>query len=145
MIRKIVKYTNSKLRIPSLEAQSNQNLKKLMIDMLDTLRACGGVGLAAPQIGVQKRVVLIMPPKKKYYFMINPKILEINGVEEKSIEACLSIPNQNGTVLRNNEILVEYADKDFESRRGIATDFEAFIIQHEIDHLDGILFIDKLQ
>lgn len=144
MIRKIVKYKNSKIRIPSTEVKRDYSIRKLIQNMTDTLKASGGVGLAAPQIGVTKRVILIHEQGKKEYFLINPRIIEYIGVEERSEEACLSIPGKIGIVLRNNEIMVEYMDTSFKCIRGVVRDLEAFVIQHEIDHLDGVLFIDKL-
>lgn len=144
MIRKILK----KKQVRKTSTKVNvlkSNITKLKQDMLDTLKVSGGIGLAAPQIGSFRRVILISEPDKKPYFLINPEIYETSGVEVLSMEACLSVPKKNGTVFRHDSIKFKYTDeKTGEERRACAEDLEAFIIQHEIDHLDGILFTDKL-
>ena len=145
MVRKVLKDTNKKLRKRSKEVPSNAKLSKLMRDMQDTLVALGGVGIAAPQIDVFYRVVLIADPAgKRPFFMINPKITHFS--EEKNVfqEMCLSVPKKSGMVQRPIQITVEYEDEKRNKCIGVAYDFEARIIQHEINHLDGILFTDLI-
>ncbi len=100
-------------------------------------------GLALPQLGIPRRgfVVII---KRKPVIMINPVIEESTGSSQLSFESCLSIPGVEGYVYRNDAITVSYYDQDWNRQTLNAIDIEAYIIQHEYDHLQGILFTDKL-
>ena len=122
----------------------NDRLKVLIDDMFETMDVAYGVGLAAPQVGILKRLIVVdnRDEEGKRFFMINPEIFEKEG-EEVSIEGCLSVPGKQGSVKRAKEIKVRYNDLDGEEKIMEAEDFLARIIQHEVDHLDGILYTDK--
>ena len=120
----------------------NERIKILLEDMVETMYEYEGVGLAAPQVGVLRRVVVIdigEGPIK----LINPKIIEKEG-EVIDAEGCLSIPNRVGTVKRPEKVKVEYLDEDGEKKVIEGTGLLAKALCHEIDHLDGVLFIDKM-
>lgn len=125
----------------------NDRLKTLIEDMYETMDQAYGVGLAAPQIGILKRLIVVdnreeEEEKGLRFYMINPEIIEREG-EEVSMEGCLSVPGKQGTVKRAKNIKVKYNDLDGNEKIIEAEDFLARIIQHETDHLDGILYTDK--
>ena len=122
--------------------------QKLMDDMLDTMYAANGIGLAAIQIGIPKRIIVMDlskdPDKKEPKYFVNPVIKNKNS--EKSIyeEGCLSVPNQFAEIERPSKCDVEYLDYDGKKKLIHAEGLLATCIQHEMDHLEGILFIDYL-
>lgn len=125
----------------------NDRLKTLIDDMYETMDVAYGVGLAAPQIGILKRLIVVdnrdeNEEEGMRFYMINPQIIEKEG-EEVSMEGCLSVPGKQGTVKRAKNIKVKYNDLDGNEKFMEAEDFLARIIQHETDHLDGILYTDK--
>jgi len=111
----------------------------LLDDMLETMRHYDGVGLAAPQVGALRRVVLV-EYEERLYELINPVIVSTEGSQSKD-EACLSVPGKVGTVERPVKIAVEYVDRDFAPQRLEAEETLAIVVCHEIDHLDGILYL----
>lgn len=129
------------------------NLKELIANMFETMRQADGVGLAAPQIGLPIRVVVItLDPLSDEYpefkdfnkAYINPHILETGGEEVSMEEGCLSLPGIHESVKRANEIRVKYMDEDFVEHEETVTGYLARVMQHEFDHLDGKMFIDRL-
>lgn len=123
----------------------NNRLEVLIDDMYETMDVAYGVGLAAPQVGILKRLIVVDnrdEEENKRFYMLNPVILEKEG-EEISMEGCLSIPGKQGTVKRAKNIKVKYNDLTGKEKIMEAEDFLARIIQHEMDHLDGILYTDK--
>ncbi len=121
-------------------------------DLVDTMVDSGhSVGVAAPQIGVPLRIVVVDVSKSKLgknnnhglLEMINPEILERTGSQVMR-EGCMSVPDYTGNVTRADRIVVEFTDRSGRLRFVEATDFEAVAIQHEIDHLDGLLFLDRV-
>lgn len=126
----------------------DDELRRFMDDMLETMYEEVGVGLAAPQVGVSKRVVVIDESRDEEtaapMYLVNPEIVERS--EEKVIceEGCLSVPDQRADVERNARVRVQYLDYDGKFHDIWATDFLAIVMQHEIDHLDGILYIDRI-
>lgn len=115
----------------------------LINDMVRIMKAANGQGLAAPQIGVLERIVIIAPGGSKAIPLINPEIVEATG-EQIGQEGCLSIPGLYGDVKRAKRVVVRAYDRN---GRGVEYEMEglpARVIQHEVDHLDGILFIDKV-
>lgn len=123
----------------------NDRLKLLIDDMFETMDVAYGVGLAAPQVGILKRLIVVdnrEEEEAKRFYMINPEIFEKEG-EEVSMEGCLSVPGKQGTVKRAKDIKVRYNDLAGQEKIMEAEDFLARIIQHEVDHLDGILYTDK--
>lgn len=131
----------------------NDDIRILMDNMLSTMYENRGVGLAAPQVGVSKRVVVIdlqndedQEREKGFYplFMANPEITEISEVTVIAEEACLSVPEQRISVERPKEITVEYLDYNNEHKSLTTSGWLARAIQHEKDHLDGIILINYL-
>ncbi len=123
-------------------------IKKLLSDMLETMYKTNGVGLAGNQIGVLKRVVVIdCAPKEEEpdpIKMVNPKIIFKSEEMVCHNEGCLSIPREYADVIRHEKVTVEYLDENGIKQQRTATGLLAIAIQHELDHLEGILFIDHL-
>jgi peptide deformylase len=155
MIRNIVVYPDKRLKLISKEVTSfDAKLCDLLDDMYETMCDKNGVGLAAIQVGVDMRVLIInVPlevadgehdqPKENTLEMINPVITHKEG-SEKFQEGCLSIPGVYEDILRAKMVKVEYFDRDGNKQTIEDDDFLAVAIQHEIDHLDGKVFIEKL-
>ncbi|NPA91037.1 MAG: peptide deformylase [Chloroflexi bacterium] len=127
-------------------------LAALADDMVETMRAANGVGLAAPQIGLPIRMFVAEIPKDdedpqsgKVFVMVNPKIIKASRQEVKGEEGCLSIPGIYGEVWRAEEVVVRAQDPYGKEIRIRAKGYLARVFQHEIDHLEGILFIDRLE
>jgi len=122
----------------------NQKLWDLLDDMKETMEAADGVGLAAPQVGILRRVAIVAADGKKFYELVNPVILEEIGTQTFD-EGCLSLPGQKGLVERPKKLVVEAQDRFGKKHKYKITDaFTAVAFCHEIDHLDGVLYIDKL-
>ena len=148
-VKKILVEPNKLLREVSRPIKEvNKEIQSLMDDMLETMYSANGIGLAAIQIGVPKNLIVIdlmtKEKKKNPMFFVNPKIVKKSTKMSKYEEGCLSIPNLFAEVQRPSECEVEYLD--YEGRKKIlkASGLLATCIQHEIDHLKGILFIDYL-
>lgn len=118
------------------------SVRALLDDMIETMHAEGGVGLAAPQVGISLRLIVIGWNEKEWR-MINPEISAASG-ELASFEACLSIPGAEGEVKRAAKVTVRYVDQKGTRRRLTATGLLSRVLQHEIDHLYGVLFVDRL-
>jgi len=123
----------------------DKKILKLIKDMEKSMKDEKGVGLAAPQVGVSKRVIIILFDGKMAIPMINPEITSHSDKTEYGEEGCLSLPGKWGQVERYREILVQFKDWKGEKRALKLEGFNARIVQHEIDHLDGILFTDYLE
>ena len=119
-------------------------IKILLEDMGETMYSANGVGLAAPQVGILRRVIVVDPHDDETGLvkLVNPEIIESDG-EQIGVEGCLSIPNFNATVKRPEHVKVKYLDEAGNEKIWDAHGFPAVILSHEIDHLDGILFRDK--
>ncbi len=120
----------------------NDRIITLVDDMFDTMYEANGVGLAAPQIGILKRIVVIDTDGTPYV-LINPKILEVSG-EQVGYEGCLSVPGKSGIVARPNYVKVEAMDLDGETFILEGEELLARAICHECDHLDGVMYVDKV-
>jgi peptide deformylase len=127
-------------------------LNTLIDDMVETLAGAQGVGLAAPQVGVSQRVIVIHLPddEEAYgeqagvsYQVVNPEIVKSSRETVEDVEACLSIPGYFGTVERSKMVVVRGQDRQGKEIRVKAYDWLARVFQHEIDHLDGVLYIDR--
>lgn len=120
-------------------------LKTLINDMLDTMYNAQGVGLAAPQVGMLKRLVVIdvSPEGDRPIILINPVIIETSG-EQTGDEGCLSLPGKSGVVTRPNYAKVKALNENMEEITVEGTELLARALCHEIDHLDGILYVDKV-
>lgn len=119
-------------------------LRELIEDMIDTMYEANGVGLAAPQVGVLKRVVVIDTTGEDLYVMINPRIVEKSG-EQTGHEGCLSVPGKSGVVTRPNYVKAVALDIDMQPYEVEATELLARAICHELDHLDGHLYVEKVE
>ena len=116
-------------------------IQRLIDDMVDTMRAADGVGLAAPQVGVLRRVVVIETPDEGLFQLINPKIIAYAG-EQESEEGCLSVPGRWGVTKRPMHVTVKAIDRDGNNIEVKGSGLLAKALCHEIDHLDGKLYID---
>ena len=148
-IRKILTEPNKILRQISLPVEKvGDEERKLMDDMLETMYAANGIGLAAIQIGVPKRIIVMDISKeeneKNPMFFVNPVIIKKNIEKATYEEGCLSVPNQFAEIDRPSSCEVEYLDYDGNKKNLKAEGLLATCIQHEMDHLEGILFIDYL-
>ncbi|QHQ62037.1 peptide deformylase [Anaerocolumna sedimenticola] len=125
--------------------EMTSKLKVLIGDMIDTMHKAEGVGLAAPQIGILKRLVVIdvSPEGDSPIILINPEILETSG-EQTGEEGCLSVPGKSGLVTRPNYAKVKALNENMEEIIVEGTELLARALCHEIDHLNGILYVDKV-
>ncbi len=139
-------YPDPVLREPAQPVgEIDDALKKLVTDMGETMRAAPGVGLAAPQVGVQRRVfVYAQSEEDEIVALINPHIVERSDETLTVEEGCLSIPGLGYPVDRAQRVVVEATDIDGNAVRLDVQDMEARIMQHEIDHLDGVLFLERI-
>lgn len=142
MARRFVVQTGEPvLREKCIEVKSfNKELADLLDDMKETVRAENGAGLAAPQIGLNKRVVVI-DVEEGFFELINPVILSSKG-EQTGPEGCLSVKGKQGTVTRPYKVKAEYRDRNGKKHKLTAEGFFARAVCHELDHLDGILYTD---
>lgn len=144
-LRNVLKSNEPTLREISKEVSKfDKRLEQLIDDLKETMLHENGVGLAAPQVGVLKRVCVISKDGKEFFELVNPVIESAEG-EQIFTEGCLSIPGVQGDVKRPQKITVSYFDRKGNKNKIIAEGFLAVIFCHEIDHLDGILFIDKIE
>lgn len=144
----IITYGHPDLITPSAPVQAvDQEIRELVRDMLRTMYRAPGVGLAAPQVDVLKRVCVVGFDEDGQHHelaIINPKITDHFGQETGYDEGCLSVPGIHSVVYRPSGIMVEGIGMNEEPLRFLAEGFMARVLQHEIDHLDGILFVDRL-
>lgn len=154
----LLRKKTEKLTPEEIKSSETQKIIKQMIDILDKLEGIG-VGLAAPQIGKNKSVFIVKlhltskkgsktdkkPEKrdKKYLVVINPKIINLSGQEKTLEEGCLSVEKYFGKVKRYDKVFIKATDENGKEFEYSATGVAAQIIQHEMDHLSGILFLDK--
>ncbi len=149
-IREIVKIGQPVLRQRANKVNRfGSGLKTLIDDMVETMRAAPGIGLAAPQVGVPERVIVVeipedekIPGSGKLYALVNPEIVKSSRDEVLGEEGCLSIPNLVGDVWRSQWLTLKGLDSDGKEVRIKAADWLARAFQHEIDHLNGRLFVD---
>ena len=144
-IRLIRQTTDEILRKKSREVEIvDDKIREILDDMVETMHKYDGVGLAAPQIGILKRLVVIdLYDEKGPIKLVNPKIVKEKGTQEVE-EGCLSFPNQFGKVIRPEEVVIEALNENGEKIKIEGEGLLAQAIAHEIDHLEGILFIDKV-
>ena len=149
MIRPILKYGDSPLHQAAREVvQFDDRLQKLVDDMIETMYAAPGIGLAATQVGVPLRVFVVDlsvgRDPDKLIVMVNPEWVEREGMQLEE-EGCLSVPGFNATVVRPSRAVVRGLDRDGEPQTVEGTGLLARAFQHEMDHLDGVLFVDRLR
>lgn len=139
---KILKVGDSTLRKVCRPVENiTPRIKTLLDDMIETMRAADGVGLAAPQVGVLRRVVVIETPDEGLIELINPKIIAFSG-EQESEEGCLSVPGRWGLTRRPMHVTVRAMNRQGETFDITGSGLLAKAFCHEIDHLDGKLYID---
>ena len=154
--RPILQMGNPRLRQRARQVLDPQDpeIQRLVDDLLITVKRSNGVGIAAPQVGQSWRVVIVAShPNVRYpnaptmspMALINPRLVAHSEESVKGWEGCLSVPGIRGQLLRYREIEVEYSDCQGRVLRQIWTDFVARIFQHEIDHLDGKVFLDRVE
>ncbi len=119
-------------------------IRDLIDDMFDTMYEADGVGLAAPQVGILKRIVVVDVTGEDPILLINPVIMETSG-EQTGYEGCLSVPGKTGTVTRPNYVKVKAYDENMEPFEIEGTELLARAFCHEIDHLDGHLYVEKVE
>lgn len=119
-------------------------ITELIEDMFDTMYESNGVGLAAPQVGILKQIVVIDVEDENQYVLINPEILETDG-SQTGPEGCLSVPGKSGTVTRPNHVKVKAYDAEMKPFELEGEELLARAICHEIDHLNGELYVDKVE
>ena len=122
----------------------DSSVQKLIDDMIDTMHAAPGVGLAAPQIGVSLRIAVIEIPGEEVVTLINPEVTKRQG-ERVVQEACLSVPGYQGEIKRSVTVKVKAQDRQGRQIRLKGEGFLAQALEHETDHLDGILYIDRVE
>ncbi|TAN40624.1 MAG: peptide deformylase [Nitrospirae bacterium] len=147
-ILEIRKYPDEVLKKKALQVEKvNDKVRKLIDDMIETMHAAPGVGLAAPQVGVSKKIIVIDISSKEEQFplivLINPEITDTDGLVS-SDEGCLSLPKYNTVVKRAEKVVVKGLDREGRVVVIEADGLLARALQHEIDHLDGLLLIDRI-
>jgi peptide deformylase len=144
-IRQIRLSNDEILRKTSREVEEvNDKIRELLQDMLETMHKYNGVGLAAPQVGVLKRVIVIdLYDGSEPLQLVNPKIVKAKGKQEVE-EGCLSFPNEYAKLIRPREVVVEALNEKGEKVKIVGKDLLAQALAHEIDHLNGILFVDNM-
>ena len=153
MILPIVSFGNSILRCKCSPVQENQPVEDILKNMYESMYNAQGVGLAAPQVGIDLSIFIIdttpfcddennlIPLKKEF---INPKIIDYSGKDESFNEGCLSIPGLREDVIRKDQIRIRYFDKNFNEHTEKYEGINSRVIQHEYDHLMGVLFTDRV-
>ena len=149
MIRPILKYGDHQLHEPAQKVDEvTADIDRLVADMIDTMYAAPGIGLAGPQIGVPLRVFVVDITLGRdlagLIVMINPEFVEREGMQLEE-EGCLSVPGFNATVVRPERVVVKGLDRHGVEQQCEGTGLLARAFQHEIDHLDGTLFVDRLR
>jgi peptide deformylase len=123
---------------------TDSSIQRLIDDMIETMQQASGVGLAAPQIGVPLRVVVIQLPDEEPVALINPEMVKRSG-EREVVEGCLSVPGYAGDIKRSVSVTVKARDRQGKSVRIKASGLMAQALEHELDHLNGVLFVDHVE
>lgn len=153
-VRKVLRLGDPRLREASQEVPDNEigskEIKKLIRDMFDTMTENEGAGLAAPQIGVMKRIFVTglessVDGQYQKKVFINPVIEYLTDKTDGLWEGCLSLPGMRGYVERPNKIRLKWIDEKDEPNDQVIEGYEAIVIQHEFDHLNGALYVDRLK
>jgi len=149
MIRPILKFGDTSLHAPARAVDAiTPDIERLIDDMIETMYAAPGVGLAAPQVGVPLRVFVVDVSVGRdphgLLVMVNPEFVEREGTQLEE-EGCLSVPGFNATVARPTRAVLKALDRGGQEQRHEASGLLARAFQHEMDHLDGVLFVDRLR
>lgn len=144
-IREVGEFGDSVLRKPCKEVKEiTPRVQDLINDMFDTLYEADGVGLAAPQVGILKRIVVIDVTGEDPILLINPKVLETSG-EQTGYEGCLSVPGKTGRVTRPNYAKILAYNENMEPFEIEGTELLARAMLHELDHLEGHIYVEKVE
>jgi peptide deformylase len=147
-IRDLVRWGDDRLLAPNEEVAERDGLENLLADLVETCHAAPGVGLAAPQIGVNRRVAIVDltvgEDPSAVLVLVNPVVLSAEG-EQKEEEGCLSVPDLSEKVVRPARVVVRAGDAELKVREIEGTGLLARALCHETDHLDGLLFVDRLR
>jgi peptide deformylase len=157
MIRAITQLGNPQLRLPTDEVEKfgGPEIERLIEDLLESMEATGGVGIAAPQIGLSVRVCIVASrPNERYPYaptlkpiaMLNPHLEWTAPTTAKDWEGCLSVPGIRGLVPRSTHVRVRYTEP--QTGRVVVQEYRGFVarvVQHELDHLDGLVFLDRVE
>ena len=142
-IRNIIEEGDPILRKKCREVDKvDDRIRMILDDMVETMREANGVGLAAPQVGIMRRMFVAEPEPDEVYYFVNPVISEEEGAQE-SEEGCLSVPGYTGTVQRPEKLKIKGLDRNGNEQEYVFEGFNAIVMCHEYDHLDGILYTDK--
>jgi len=145
VIREILLYDEPILRQKAKKVKRvDASIERLVDDMIETMRAANGVGLAAPQVGVPLRVVVIEVPDQDVIVLVNPEVVKASG-ERLIEEGCLSVPGYVGEIKRHVTVVVKARDLRGKEIRVKGTALLAQALEHETEHLDGVLFFDHLE
>jgi len=149
MIRPILRYGEATLHEKARPVEAvTAEVERLIDDMIETMYAAPGVGLAAPQVGVALRVfvadISVGRDPNGLIVMVNPQFLELEGMQLEE-EGCLSVPGFNATVVRASKVIIKGLDRSGAEQQHEATGLLARAYQHEMDHLDGTVFVDRLR
>ncbi|MDO4177027.1 MAG: peptide deformylase [Bacillota bacterium] len=117
-------------------------IQMILDDMVETMRDANGVGLAAPQVGIMRRMFVAEPTPERVFCFVDPEIVSMEG-EQESEEGCLSVPGMAGTVIRPEKIRIRGLDRYGKMQDYKFEGFDAIVMCHEFDHLEGVLYIDK--
>jgi peptide deformylase len=147
-LRPIVKFGHPTLHRPSEPVEKiDDSIRQLFQDMIETMWAAPGIGLAAPQIAVPLRVIVVDlsvgEDPKQMIKLVNPEFVEKEG-EQHLVEGCLSVPGYEGSPIRPARVVVKGLDENGQERQYVGTELLARAFCHEIDHIDGLLFVDRL-
>lgn len=148
-VHSIIVAPDPRLKIKAKPVEAvDEEVRTLMDDMLETMHAARGIGLAAPQIGIEKRIIVVdvahEDEKPNPLRMANPEIIEVSDDDISREEGCLSLPEHYSEVVRPASVRIRYLDHENEIREMDAEGILSVCVQHEIDHLDGILFVDHI-
>ena len=149
MLRPILRYGERPLHTPAAPVtRFDDELRRLIDDMIETMYAAPGIGLAAPQVGVPLRVVVVDlsvgRDRAQLITLVNPEFVQREGTQLEE-EGCLSVPGFNATVLRPSRVVIQGLDREENLQTFEGTGLLARAFQHEMDHLDGRLFVDRLR
>ena len=122
--------------------QVTPRIQMILDDMVETMKEAGGVGLAAPQVGILRRMFVAEPEPDRIYYFVNPEIVLMEGSQENE-EGCLSVPGYTGLVERPQKITIKGLDREGNPQEHTFEDFSAIVMCHEFDHLEGVLYTDK--
>lgn len=133
------------LRAMAVTVPRDEDMSAVIDEMFEIMRSSGGIGLAAPQVGLSKRLFIVEVEEGEPLVFINPELIETSTSFAKNDEGCLSLPGVYGPVMRPKKIVIQAENRQRRRFKMEATGVMAVCVQHELDHLNGILFLDKME